>query len=353
MISTVSAGHETVSTRRGPSLTTDDLAIGYRATGRPPVVLADALRLRVDPGEIVCLLGANGAGKSTLLRTLAGMQPPVTGSVSIGGADVHRLRPRELAKRLALVLTDRVSVGVLSAYALVALGRHPHTNWAGRIDASDHEAVRHALTTVGAQHLAARQVNELSDGERQKVMIARALAQDTPLLIIDEITAFLDLPRRIEMMAMLRDLAHREGKAILVSSHDLELALRTADWLWLMSPCARFDVGTPEELVMNGALARAFESDAVEFDAQSGHFRATRKRTQRVRVEGNGSLARWTIHALERCGYEVADAIDAPVVCVVDRGSKPGWVLQLGGRATDHTSLRELTVVLRQECPPS
>jgi iron complex transport system ATP-binding protein len=347
------AGREPASAPRRPSLTTVDLAIGYRGSGPAPVVLADGLRLRVDAGEVVCLLGANGAGKSTLLRTLAGMQRPVAGSVSIGDADLHRLRPRELARQLALVLTDRVAVGVLSAYALVALGRHPHTNWAGRIDASDHEAVKRALTTVGAQHLAARHVDELSDGERQKVMIARALAQDTPLLILDEITAFLDLPRRVEIMALLHDLAHRERKAVLVSTHDLELALRTADWIWLMSPGGRFDVGTPEDLVMNGALARAFESDAVEFDAQSGHFRAARKRAPRVRLEAAGSIARWTAHALERCGFEVTDSVDSPVVSVVDQETGPGWVLQLAGRVTEHTSLRDLTVALRQQLPPA
>jgi iron complex transport system ATP-binding protein len=348
----IDAGRDTASAPPESSLATVDLAIGYTRPRRAPVVLAEGLRLRLDAGEIVCLLGANGVGKSTLLRTLAGMQRPIAGSVSIGDADVHRLRPRELARRLALVLTDRVSVGVLSAYALVALGRHPHTNWAGRIDASDHEAVKRAITTVGAQHLAARQVDELSDGERQKVMIARALAQDTPLLILDEITAFLDLPRRVETMALLRDLAHRERKAVLVSTHDLELALRTADWIWLMSPGGLFDVGTPEDLAMNGALARAFQSEAVEFDARSGHFRATRTRAQRVRLEGDGSMARWTAHALERCGFEVADSADTPVVGVVEHGTGPGWVLQLDGRTTQHTSLRDLTAALRQQFPP-
>lgn len=345
---------DAVARPEAPLLCAHDLAIGYFRPGRQRTVVAERLQLRVDAGEIVCLLGANGVGKSTLLRTLAAMQPPLKGSVTIAGANVHRLHPRELARHLALVLTDRVAVGSMTAYSLVALGRHPYTDWAGRLGASDHAAVKQAMTTVGARHLAARQVDELSDGERQKVMIARALAQDTPLLILDEITAFLDLPRRIEIMAMLHDLAHLERKAVLVSTHDLDLALRTADWIWLMTGGGLLDIGTPEELAMNGAVARAFQSEAVEFDGHTGHFRAARKRGLRVRLEGDGSVARWTAHALERCGFEISvtDSTNVPIVRVVDDETRPRWVLTLSEIQAEHFSISDLTYALRQQLRP-
>jgi iron complex transport system ATP-binding protein len=345
---------DAVARPAAPLLCAHDLAVGYSRPARPRTVVAERLQLGVDAGEIVCLLGANGVGKSTLLRTLAATQPPLAGSVTIAGANVHRLHPRELARHLALVLTDRVAVGSMTAYSLVALGRHPYTDWAGRLGASDHVAVKQAMTTVGARHLAGRQVDELSDGERQKVMIARALAQETPLLILDEITAFLDLPRRIEIMALLHDLAHLERKAVLVSTHDLDLALRTADWIWLMSGDGRLDIGTPEEVAMNGALARAFQSEAVVFDAHTGHFRAARKRGLRIGLEGDGSVARWTAHALERCGFEICmtDSTHVPIVRVVDDETPPRWVLTLGDVQAEHFSIRDLTSALGEQLRP-
>ncbi|MEP7291461.1 MAG: ABC transporter ATP-binding protein, partial [Chloroflexota bacterium] len=174
-----------------PILQTDDLAIGYG--GRAPQIVAEGLDLTLRPGELVCLIGANGAGKSTLIRTLAGMQAPLSGGVRLMGNDVHKLPANQLAQRLSVVLTERINPGLLTARTLVALGRHPYTDWAGRLTARDEAIVREAIAAVGATALAERQIGELSDGERQKIMIARALAQQPALMILDEPTAFLDL----------------------------------------------------------------------------------------------------------------------------------------------------------------
>ena len=171
-----------------PILETADLAIGYSVRRRPPRVVAERVDLKLYPGELVCLLGPNGAGKSTLLRTLAGMQPPLRGGVRVAGADPYRLPPRELARRLGVVLTDRAEVGALSVRALVALGRYPYTDWTGRLTPQDETVIDRALAAVGIAAFAPRPVNELSDGERQKVMIARALAQEPKLLLLDEPT---------------------------------------------------------------------------------------------------------------------------------------------------------------------
>src|SRR5207249_7894211 len=223
-------------------------------------------------GELACVLGPNGTGKSTLLRTLAGMQPRLAGSVELDGHDVQRLPARELARRVSVVLTERAEVGLLRAYDLVALGRYPYTGWAGRLRSHDHAVVAWALEATGASDLASRDVSELSDGERQRVMIARALAQEPVVLLLDEPTAFLDVARRVEVTTLLRRLARDTGRAVLFSTHELDLALRTADSVWLLDTAGRVRVGAPEDLVLDGSFARSFEVEGLTFDAAAGRF---------------------------------------------------------------------------------
>jgi iron complex transport system ATP-binding protein len=288
-----------------PILKTHDLAIGYPVRHHPPRIVVEQVNLRLYPGELVCLLGPNGAGKSTLLRTLAGMQAPLRGSVQVAGADPHRLPPRELAQRLGVVLTDRVDVGALSVRALVALGRYPYTDWTGRLTPQDEAVIDHALAVVGIAAFAPRPVHELSDGERQKVMIARALAQEPQLLLLDEPTAFLDLPRRVELMGLLRRLARETGRAVLLSTHDLDLALRAADQLWLFQPGGTIQVGPPEELVLDGAFQAAFHSEGVAFDPHAGAFKFHHPPVGQVDLAGHELSALWTRRALEREGFTV------------------------------------------------
>lgn len=241
-----------------PILITEQLAIGYAPRRGSRRIVAANLNLRLHRGEMVCLLGPNGAGKSTLLRTLTGMQPPLAGRIWLDGRDLHTFSARELARRLSVVLTERVETGPLTAYALVALGRHPYTSWHGQLTVRDEEVVRWAITAVQATHLAARPLHELSDGERQRIMIARALAQEPIVMALDEPTAFLDLPRRVEVMQLLRRLAQETQRAIIVSTHDLDLALHIADMLWLLTSNGGFYAGAPEDLVISGALATTF-----------------------------------------------------------------------------------------------
>ena len=249
------------------ALTTQHVSIGYtgtRLSTKQRRVVAQGLNLILQQGELVCLLGPNGTGKSTLMRTLAGAQPALHGRVYIGSDDVHGLPAAEVARRMAVVLTERVDVGHLSAYGLVALGRYPYTNWLGQLTANDHAAIQAAMRAARCESLAQRIVGELSDGERQRVMIARALAQAAPIILLDEPTAFLDLPRRIEIMLLLRTLAHDAGKAILVSTHDLDLALHYADQLWLMPKEGALISGTPHELRTSRQLLRTFASEGTE-----------------------------------------------------------------------------------------
>lgn len=283
-------------------LRTEALGIGYT---RPLHVVADNLQLKLQQGELVCLLGPNGAGKSTLMRTLAAMQAPLSGHVYLQGDDVFRLSPRQRAQRLSIVLTERLDVGLLTGYDLVALGRHPYTNALGQLSSHDQNVVRWAVEAVNATHLAGRMVNDLSDGERQKIMIARALAQEPDLILLDEPTAFLDLPRRFETMQLLRQLAEKMQRAILLSTHDLDLALRSAHRLWLMDNQGHIRSGAPEDLVLNGAFQETFASSGVIFDAETGSFRLRGQNHHFVQVSGEGLALEWTKRALQREGFGI------------------------------------------------
>jgi iron complex transport system ATP-binding protein len=240
-----------------PALRTIDLAVGYQSRHARRVVL-DRLNLSLRPGELVCLLGPNGSGKSTLLRTLAGMQPPMSGFVEIGGCDVRRMKEADLARRLAVVLTERPMVGALTGLDVVELGRYPYAGWFGRLSERDHLLVDRALEAAGAGHLATVDFGKLSDGERQRIMIARALAQEPAVLVMDEPSAFLDVSSRIELMALVRRIVQDERLAVVLSTHDLEPALRAADVVWLIMPGGRLLAGAATAVVAEGLVEAAF-----------------------------------------------------------------------------------------------
>lgn len=323
-------------------LQTHDLCIGYA-----PITVAADLGVELFKGELACLLGPNGAGKSTLMRTLAGLQKPLAGAVFLKGRDLRELTERARARLLGLVLTERVDVGNLSAYALVALGRYPHTGWAGRLAAADEAVVRWAMDAVGARNLAGRNVGELSDGERQKVMIARALAQEPAVLLLDEPTAFLDLPRRVEIVQLLRRLAGDRNRAILLSTHDLDLALRCADRLWLLPPGGPLQTGAPEDLVLSGAFQRTFAD--VEFDPAKGSFHLAQEPEGEIGLVGDGLHALWTGRALERAGFRVTGTGDAQLrVEIVRHSGGVVWRLYTAAGERVCTSLYEVVGCLKE-----
>jgi iron complex transport system ATP-binding protein len=338
-------------------LRTHDLAIGYVPPRLPVTRVAADLSLSLSAGELVCLIGPNGAGKSTLIRTLAGMQAPLSGQVYLMNDDMRTLAPQALAKRLSVVLTDRVEVGALSAHDLVALGRYPYTSWTGRLSARDEQVIDWAIDTVGARHVAHRNVGELSDGERQKVMIARALAQEPQLMILDEPTAFLDVPRRIEILGLLRELAHHTHRAVLLSTHDLDLALRSADRIWLLPVGGELQAGAPEDLVLNGAFERVFQSEGVVFDPETGAFKMSHPSMAEIGLAAGApaQAAFWTTRALERAGFRVvAMPVGGPVhLEIVSRDGAMAWRSTLKDQTQDHPTLGALIHYLRAEHPPS
>ncbi len=325
-----------------PILRTQNLSIGYAKSRRkPPHIIADNLNLNLQKGELVCLLGANGVGKSTLLRTIAGMQPPLDGTIVLDSQNLSQLSVSQRAQHLSIVLTERPNVGLLSGYELVALGRHPYTDWTGRLTKDDERAIHNAIIAVDAQGIVYKPVAELSDGQRQKIWIARALAQDPKLILLDEPTAFLDLPRRVEIMQLLKDLAHTHDRAILLSTHDLDLALRTADKLWLMSSQGNIHNGTPEDCVLNGQFADTFAHEGVHFELSTGAFQMTPNATKSVKLTGDNPTFLWTQRALERNGYTLAD--DSSLHIQIDNNH---WHIHTPTQQQNAHSIEELINVL-------
>lgn len=349
----------------GTVLKTSALSIGYRRPRKPAMVIASDLNFSLNPGELVCLLGPNGAGKSTLMRTLARLQPTLSGQIWLDGRPLADLRPGQLARRLSIVLTERVDVGAMTGYGLVSLGRHPYTGWTGSLNEQDQRIVEWALHAVSAQDLANRLTIEMSDGERQKVLIARALAQQPSVMLLDEPTAFLDLPRRVEIMELLRQLAFENGQAILLSTHDLDLALRNADRLWLMASDGGLFDGAPEDLILNGAFEQVFSAEGVSFDRERGSFHTRQEDCGSLLLHGDGVAAFWTRRALERIGFAVesedengnpsfypartpSQASTVGSVTVQLRDDAAIYILNMDGRRDSFVSLNALTTYLRR-----
>jgi iron complex transport system ATP-binding protein len=333
---------------KNPFLETKNLSIGYKSK-RSERVISKALNLQLEPGQLVCLLGSNGSGKSTLMRTIAGLQPALEGSVLIGQKPISELKSIELAQKLSLVLTERIEAGNLTAHEVITLGRTPYTGWLGALSDFDYDKINLAITLAKVESLTSRKMHQLSDGERQKVMLARALAQDTDLILLDEPTAHLDLPNRVEMMRLLHMLAKQTNKAILLSTHELDLALQAADELWLMQQNGDLVTGVPEDLVLNGSFESAFAKSGFFFDKTSGTFNIYQDIcTHTIRLSGDSTLVFWTKRALQREGLGVTDSLDAlfEVTCNAHE-SVPQWQLSYQGGRSEYATIAALVTGIK------
>jgi iron complex transport system ATP-binding protein len=294
-------------------LQTSSLTIGYTQAKRP-VIVQSGLDLSVRSGEMVCLIGPNGSGKSTLLRTLCGLQPAISGKSFVNGEDIQKISNQQRALLISLVLTDRIDIEHATVKTIVAMGRHPYSNWWGSISEEEGEKVMAAIRLVHLELKADALLSELSDGERQRVMIAKAFVQDTPIILLDEPTAHLDLPNRVEIMLLLHKLAHVTGKTIVISTHELDMALQAADRIWLMTAGIGIEVGVPEDLVLNGNFSKAFKSDNFIFNPSNGNFSMNYQLTHQVEVSGDKTRMYWTLRALARAGYAAVAKADKKIV---------------------------------------
>jgi iron complex transport system ATP-binding protein len=286
------------------------LSVGFRAR-RKKHVLFENLDLHLTPGELVCFMGSNGVGKSTLLKTLAGLLPPLTGKVNA------------LNKNVALVLTDKITATNMTVYDLVSFGQYPYLDWRISLSPSNIEIIEDAIRQVHLESLRNRKLSELSDGQLQLVMIAKALAQQTPVILLDEPTAHLDLNNRVEVMNLLRSLSRKLGKSILVTTHELDLALQTADLIWLATANKKIKTGIPEDLVLDGAFDEVFQFKG--FDLKTGKIEHEAHRKKEIQLLGTGYSFLWTKNALERSGYRVVEK--AEIQITVFGESKTLWKL--------------------------
>ena len=283
------------------------LSIGYQDRMTPSVAVKSNLTVRALKGEMVALLGGNGVGKSTLLRTLAGFQPPLSGELWIHNKPAAEYRADELAREMSFVSTEVVRVAHLTVYELVGLGRYPYTNWFGELDEKDREIISKAIRDVGLSGYEDRQVSRISDGERQRAMIARALAQDTRILVLDEPTAFLDISNKYEIVRILHQLVNEQGKCIIFSTHDLHTALSMADRIWLMLEGEVVE-GIPEVIAEKGYFDSLFPGNPqLKFDVDKGDFTFRKNPNGMVRISADGFSRRMAIKALERLGFEIVD----------------------------------------------
>lgn len=254
---------------------TKNLSIGYTSK-KQVTTIASNLNISLKKGNLVCLLGQNGIGKTTLLRTLTGVQPLLNGSISINQKELHKYNNLELAKNISLVLTEKLPINSLSVFELVSLGRQPYTNWIGYLTNRDLKIINTALQQTNTKHLANRKYYELSDGQLQKVLIARALAQDTNIIVLDEPTAHLDIHHTVKTFKLLKHLAKELNKTVIVSTHEVNLSLQLADCLWLMTPNS-FSFGKTKDLIKKNKLNHLFDSNLVLFNQKLKQFELYKK----------------------------------------------------------------------------
>ncbi|WP_373056033.1 ABC transporter ATP-binding protein [Zunongwangia sp. H14] len=252
-------------------LKTEALSIGYKKKDQEQLI-ASGIDIKIKQGELVAVIGVNGIGKSTFLRTLSGIQPALSGKVLLKSIEFGKIDALELASLISLVLTEQPVSKNLSVLELVALGRQPYTNWIGKLSKNDLRQILSALKLVNIEPLQEKKCYELSDGQMQKVLIARAIAQDTPLVILDEPTTHLDLYHKAYVLKLLKDLTRKTNKAIVFASHEINLAIQLCDKIILMQP-GKVEIGSPEELLKKNAFSEIFPSDIIVFDPETVSFR--------------------------------------------------------------------------------
>jgi iron complex transport system ATP-binding protein len=302
------------------------LLIGY-ITGKNRKILLPPLNALAYHGELIAVIGENGIGKSTLLRTITGLQKAIGGDVNINGKPIGSYSRIDFALNIGYISTEPVKVSNMKVFDLVALGRFPHTDWLGKLSDHDHEIIMDSIEKVGMQLFVNSYITELSDGERQRVMIARVLAQDTDLLVMDEPTAFLDIKSKYEIVHLLHDLSKKRGKTIIFSTHDLNIAVGEADKIWLILKNS-FEEGAPEDLIIGGAFDKLFKDSLVRFNQTDGSFTFRNELKGHINLTGDGLSKLWTEKALNRAGYSVNGENAAISINVISGKNGTSWHLE-------------------------
>jgi iron complex transport system ATP-binding protein len=320
-------------------LTIKALRIGYKTGGVEKVILP-ALNSSARKSELIAVIGKNGAGKSTLLRTITGLMPALGGHIYYEEKEILQYSRMELARKVGYISTESIRASSMSVYDLVALGRFPYTDWTGRIDAENYELIVNAIGNSGMSAMTYRYLEELSDGERQRAMIARILAQDTGLMVMDEPTAFLDIGSKYEILHLLHTLTREAGKTIIFSTHDLQMAISQADKIWLLDEKKLIE-GAPEDLMLAGDFDHIFDSSPVKYNSDYGTFSFIGEERGEIFIEGEGIFRHWTEKAVNRAGYTVSKTKTDPLI-IVPSGESKNWLLVTDITSTEFSSIYQL-----------
>jgi iron complex transport system ATP-binding protein len=321
---------------------TQSLAIGY-IEGGINKVLQENINLSLSSGEIISLMGQNGVGKTTFIKTLSGLHKGISGSVYYHDRLINEFSKSSLAKQISVVLTEKPFTAHLSVIELIALGRHPYSNWLGRLSTSDKQAIDLAMSQTNIDYLARKKLYQLSDGQFQKVMIARALAQETDLIILDEPTAHLDLSNKIEIMLLLKSIAG-SGKGVLIATHDLQVSLQLSDRLWLFNFNRPVLDGCPEDLILQGAIDQTLFPINNNIDLTTGTVKHLDERKGNVLLQGDPTMVHWTAQALQRNGYAVNK--DTPTSITINCLNCL-WKLESKDTSTSFDSIENLLIHLK------
>lgn len=326
-----------------PIISLKSFAIGHQKEK----ALLSQLGLTVNRGEMVALIGRNGAGKSTLLKSMIGLLTPLEGACLLDGRPLDEYSLPQRAQKLSFVSAHLDHLPALSVGELVALGRMPYTGWMGRLSREDREMISHAMDEVNMGAFKERKLDCLSDGERQRAMIARAFAQDTPIMILDEPTAFLDIPNTFELIRMLGKFRDG-GRSIVYSTHDLDTAIRCADKMWVIHEGGILE-GAPEDLGMSGVFNKLFSSSGIRYDEHSGSFLFSGRKRALISLEGDkGKSLIWTRNTIERLGFRLDNKAELKIT-IQSLADGYSWIVQKGGAETHFDNLYSMARFLIQE----
>jgi iron complex transport system ATP-binding protein len=333
--------------RRTNILVIEGLSVGYGEHGQGYKPVFSGITLKAGKGESIAVIGKNGVGKSTLLRTIGRLQKPLGGKINIRGTDINYYKRNEFARLVSFVSTEIIRVSNMNVLDLVAMGRYPYTGWTGKLGDDDYRIIEESVHLTGIDDLKYKPVNQVSDGERQRAMIARSLAQDTEIIILDEPTAFLDLPGKYEIIRLLNEMTANKGKTIIFSSHDLNITLQETDKIWLMNG-NKITEGAPEDLIISKKINNLFKDSHMSFNFESGDSRLERRKIGRITLKGEGTLRYWTQRALERLGYEISDKTGEEIgVIINDKNRMPEWIVVKKGNEIRFDSIYNLSLHLR------
>ncbi|MEO9964597.1 MAG: ABC transporter ATP-binding protein [Reichenbachiella sp.] len=319
-------------------LSTLALDIGYGSK-----TIAADINLSLASGQLVCLLGQNGVGKSTLLRTLSNLQEPLSGEIRLKDNNINELDRRDLATQLGIITTEKIGTSNMTVRELVALGRYPYTNWIGQESVQDSEKIEEAISRCKINYIAEARLSAISDGQFQKAMVARVLAQDTEVILMDEPTAHLDVVNRVEMFQLLQTIKEETGKSILISTHELDLSMQFADSLWLMNFNQSMVTGTPEDLGLSGELEKVFYHDDFILDSRTGRIKIRQSSKGSFTLSGDQTAMTWVEKALVRKGYHVAVGGESINVGLGEAGLEWSYKNHTG------STIQELLVILQIE----